>query len=85
MYRHPESAPLSSLPPERRGAVVGRFCRGCRSVYPLHAERHEGKPAFGRDHVASACAWEGRAFEAGASWWEPAVELLSAPAPAAAS
>lgn len=84
MYRHSASAPASALPPERRGAVVGRFCHGCRSIYPLHAEWHQGKPAFGRDHVASTCSWEGLAFAPDASWWEPAVELLPAP-PAAAS
>ena len=85
MLRCAASAPASALAPERRGAVVGRFCHGCRSIYPLHAERHHGKPAFGRDHVASTCSFEGRAFTAGESWWEPAVELLPAPAAAPAA
>jgi hypothetical protein len=85
MYRHAASAPASALPPERRGAVVGRFCHGCRSTYPLHAERHAGKPEFGRDHIVSPCSWEGSAFAEGASWWEPAVELLPAPAAAPAA
>jgi hypothetical protein len=79
----PPSAPETALAPERRGPVVGRFCHGCRSVYPLHAARHVGKPAHGRDHVASPCAFEGRPFTAGAEFWEPAVEVLPpAPAPA---
>jgi hypothetical protein len=76
MYRIPASAPSSALPAERRGQVVGRFCRVCGSVYPLHAARHAGKPEFGRDHVASPCAQEGRPFLPDAEWWEPAVELL---------
>ena len=82
MYRSLNAAPQSSLPSERRGAVVGRFCRGCASVYPLHAARHTGKPSFGRDHVASPCAHEGDEFTPGADWWEPAV--LVRPAAAAA-
>lgn len=67
-------APASALPAERRGAVVGRFCHGCMSVYPRWARRHAGKPLAGRDHVASTCAYEGREFTDGASWWEPAVD-----------
>jgi len=78
MYRHIASAPESSLPAERRGRVVGRFCHGCRSIYSPLARRHAGKPVYGRDHVAAPCANEGRAFEPGADWWEPAVELLPA-------
>ncbi|KAB2963149.1 MAG: hypothetical protein F9K18_08940 [Thermoanaerobaculia bacterium] len=79
------SAPVSSLPPERRGRPVGLFCRGCQSVYPLLSRRHAGKPEHGRDHVASPCSYEGRAFAPGAGWWEPAVEVLpAAPAPAVA-
>jgi hypothetical protein len=31
---------------------------------------------YGRDHVASPCAHEGEMFEAGADWWEPAVEIV---------
>ena len=45
--------------------------------------RNAGKPSFGKDHVSSPCACEGRAFLEGESWWEPGVELLPAPAPAA--
>lgn len=84
MYRHVPSAPVSSLPPERRGAVVGRFCLGCHSVYPRYARRHAGKPTYGRDHVSSPCAHEGEIFTDDAEWWEDAVEVLpSAPAGAA--
>ena len=86
MYRQPASAPESALPPERRGRVAGRHCKICRSVYPLFAARHAGKPAFGRDHVASPCSQEGLAFDPSATWWEPAVEVLpSAPAPPAST
>jgi len=77
-------APESSLPAERRGRAVARFCRDCSSFYPLHAKLHAGKPSFGKDHVASTCADEGREFLDGESWWEPGVEVLPAPAPAAA-
>ena len=84
MKQIPPSAPESALAPERRGPVVGRFCRGCRSVYPRFAESHVGKPSFGRDHVSSPCSYEGAEFTAGAFWWEPAVEVLPAPAPAPA-
>ena len=83
MYRQPASAPESALAPERRGVVVGRYCKLCRAVYPRFAARHSGKPAFGRDHVASPCSQEGLPFAEGASWWEPAVEVLPA-TPAAA-
>ena len=83
MSQHnPAWAPASTLPEERRGGVVGRFCRDCSSFYPLHAGRHKGKPSFGRDHVAAPCREEGRAFDEGATWWEPAVAVL-APAPTA--
>ena len=85
MLHQPVSAPQSALPPERRGEVVGRFCRGCGSVYPLHAARHSGRPSFGRDHVASTCSYEGREFVPEAVWWEPAVEMLAAPLAAATS
>ena len=81
VYRRPDAAPASSLPPERRGEVVGRFCRVCASVYPLHRLRHAGKPMVGRDHIASPCAHEGDRFADGADWWEPAVQALPAPAP----
>lgn len=76
MYRQPASAPQSSLPPERRGDVVGRYCNVCHAVYPRYAARHAGKPAYGRDHIASPCSQEGLAFAEGADWWEPAVEVL---------
>ena len=78
-------APASSLPAERRGRTVARFCRGCASFYPLHATMHAGKPSFGKDHVASTCVNEGRAFDEGAAWWEDGVEVLPAPAAAATS
>jgi hypothetical protein len=75
-------APASALPPERRGRVVGRFCRSCKAVYPRFAARHAGRPEHGRDHVAAPCAYEGMEFAAGAAWWEPAVEVLPPAAPA---
>lgn len=75
VYRRPRVAPASSQQPERRGRVVGRFCRSCSSVYPLYARAHKGKPAYGKDHVASTCTHEGEDFTAGAAWWEPAVEV----------
>jgi len=81
----PVWAPVSTLPEDRRGVVVGRFCRDCSSFYPLHAGRHKGKPSFGRDHVSSPCSSEGRPFVAGDTWWEPAVAVLAAPAPVNAS
>ena len=31
---------------------------------------------YGRDHIASPCSHEGDAFEEGANWWQPAVEVL---------
>jgi hypothetical protein len=83
-YRGPEAAPESSIPPERRGRVVGRFCRSCSAVYRLHGARHRGKPIHGKDHVASTCAHEGEEFSPGDPWWEPAVEVLP-PAPSPAS
>ena len=78
-YRTPRAAPASSLPEDRRGPVVGRFCKACGSIYPRFAGRHKGKPMYGKDHVASPCSHEGDEFEAGESWWEPAVEALPAP------
>ncbi len=85
MHQSVASAPESALAAERRGRVVGRFCRSCHSVYPLFAPRHVGKPSWGRDHVASSCSQEGREFVLGADWWEPAVEVLPpAPPPPAA-
>lgn len=73
-YRAPVLAPESQLPPHRRGAVGGRFCRVCCGVYPRHAARHVGKPMYGKDHV-SPCSQEGQAFDASADWWEPAVAM----------
>ena len=84
VYRNPDAAPAGQIPAERRGREVGRFCRVCGSTYPLHRASHSGKPLYSRDHVASPCAHEGEAFTPGGSWWEPAVEVLSAPAAAAA-
>jgi hypothetical protein len=81
----PAWAPASTLPAERRGVVVGRFCRECSSFYPLHAGVHKGKPSFGRDHVSSTCTAEGRSFSEDASWWEPAVVVLEPAAPATAA
>jgi hypothetical protein len=83
MYRHIPSAPASSLESARRGRPVGRFCKACRSIYPLLAPRHSGKPEYGKDHVAATCSYEGQPFEEGADWWEPAVEVLPEAAPAA--
>ena len=85
VYRAPIAAPASQIPEERRGRVLGRFCRTCGSVYPLHRAKHVGKPAYGRDHVSSPCAHEGDVFEAGADWWEEAVDVLPAPAVAPAA
>jgi hypothetical protein len=84
VFRAPKAAPQSKVAPERRGHIVGRFCLRCAQIYPLQRALHTGDPIFGRDHVASPCAHEGLAFELGAGWWEPAVELLPAPAAAAA-
>ena len=81
VYRLPRVAPASSLPEERRGEVAGRFCKACGSVYPRFADRHKGKPMYGKDHVASPCSHEGDEFAAGESWWEPAVEALPAAEP----
>jgi len=75
VYRAPRVAPASSLPPERQGRVVGRFCLACNNVYPLYTPAHKGKPTFGEDHVASTCTHEGESFSEGVAWWEPAVEV----------
>jgi len=80
MYREPNAAPASALPEARRGPVVGRFCRVCHVIYPKFRARHSGKPLYGKDHVAASCAHEGDAFAPGEGWWEPAVEVLPAPA-----
>ncbi len=76
VYRGSEAAPAGRVAEERRGRKVGRFCLSCGSVYPLFQLRHRGKPSFGKDHVSSTCAHEGQVFEAGADWWQPAVEVL---------
>ena len=78
-YRRPDLVPVSSVPGERRGAVGGRFCRDCGSIYPRFATRHAGKPVYGKDHVSSPCSNEGKPFFAGADWWEDAVEMLPPP------
>lgn len=75
-YRRLPLAPLSRVAENRRGAVRGRFCKVCGSIYPRWAGRHSGKPMYGKDHVASPCTEEGEEFVEGASWWEPAVEVL---------
>lgn len=76
VYREPHAAPESQLPEARRGRTIGRFCLTCATIYPLHRNRHTGKPMYGKDHVAAPCAHEGDMFEPGAPWWEPAVEVL---------
>jgi hypothetical protein len=81
VYRVPPVAPQSQLPPDRRGPVMGQYCLVCASLYPLHRATHTGRPVYGRDHIASPCAHEGDIFAAGATWWEPGVEVLPAPAP----
>lgn len=83
VLRVPRAAPASRIPEERRGHVLGRFCHGCGQVYPLQRRLHSGDPIYGRDHVASPCSYEGSAFEPGASWWEPAVDVLPPPPPPA--
>jgi hypothetical protein len=85
VFRAPRAAPASRIPPDRRGHVVGRYCHGCNQVYPLQRAWHTGDPIHGRDHVASTCTYEGWRFEPEASWWEPAVEVLPAPAAAPAA
>ena len=84
VYRKVNAAPLSAVPEAQRAEIVGRFCTACGEIYPPHRLRHRGKPIYGKDHVASPCPHEGETFAAGAAWWEPAVELLPAPMPAAA-
>jgi hypothetical protein len=79
VFRAPRAAPMSRVSPERRGAVVGRYCHGCNQVFRLHLAMHSGDPIYGRDHVASTCPYEGWTFEPDGSWWEAAVEVLPAP------
>jgi hypothetical protein len=81
-YRAPEAAPASRIAEERRGAVQGRFCNACGSVYALFASRHTGKPLHGKDHIAAPCVHEGDRFVDGEDWWEPAVAVLPPPPPA---
>ena len=76
MYRSANGAPVSAVDEGRRGARLGRFCRGCCGIYPLFRERHTGRPLHGRDHVSPPCAHEGERFEAGDGWWEDAVRVL---------
>ena len=76
MYRFPHAAPAEPAPRGAAGRTIGRFCLVCASIYPLHRKRHRGKAMYGRDHIASPCAHEGDVFEAGANWWEPAVEVV---------
>ena len=83
VYRVPQVAPQSQVPPERRGRVLGHFCLVCASVYSLHGATHKGRPVYGRDHIASTCAHEGDVFAPRESWWEPAVEVLAPPTVAA--
>ena len=79
MYRAANGAPKSQIPAERRGRLIGRFCSSCYAVFSLHSFRHSGKGLYSKDHI-SPCPHEGEAFEAGDGWWEPAVEVLPAPA-----
>ncbi|MGD2115688.1 MAG: hypothetical protein PVG07_11580 [Acidobacteriota bacterium] len=72
-------APASSVPEVRRGRQAGIVCLECGSVYALHKSRHTGKPVYGKDHIAAPCSHEGDDFVPGATWWEPAVEVLPAP------
>jgi len=84
-FRNPALAPESMIAPERRGRILGRFCLTCSSVFPLHAGIHRGKGIYSKDHIVAPCSHEGEAFEPGADWWEPAVEVLpEAPAEATA-
>ena len=76
MFRMPHAAPESQVPEEKRGRTIGRFCLVCSTIFPLHRAKHAGKGMYGRDHVASPCAHEGEMFEAGADWWQPAVEIV---------
>jgi hypothetical protein len=79
VYRTSMPAPASRVSEERRGHQLGIFCLECGSVFALHKARHTGKPVYGKDHISSPCSHEGEPFEAGASWWEPAVEVLPPP------
>ena len=76
VYRFPHAAPQSLLPDERQGRAIGRFCKVCGFIYPMHRLWHRRKPLYGRDHIATPCSHEGDRFEAGEAWWELAVEVL---------
>lgn len=76
VFRLPRVTPHSLVSEERTGRVVGRFCLACGNVYPQYSARHKGKPSYGEDHVAAPCSHEGQRFDAGESWWEPAVEVF---------
>jgi hypothetical protein len=80
MYRAPQPAPASTLDPDRRGPVVGRFCHGCGSTFSVHQSVHKGKGIYSKDHIASPCAHEGDLFAPEEEWWEEAVEVMPAPA-----
>jgi hypothetical protein len=79
-YRSSRPAPASRVAADRRGPVVGRYCLVCHAVYPNQRGFHRGRPVYGRDHVSSPCTYEGAELTDGAEWWEPAVEVLPAPA-----
>jgi len=79
VYRTSMPAPASRVAEERRGQQVGIFCLECGSVFALHKSRHTGKPVYGKDHISSPCSHEGEEFEPGATWWEPAIEVLPPP------
>lgn len=76
MFRFSRCSPASSVDPEKRGEVVGRFCRSCGGIYPLYRQRHTGKSIDGRDHISPPCAHEGERFETGDDWFEDAVRVL---------
>jgi hypothetical protein len=76
VYRFPHAAPLSQLPPEKQGRMIGYFCHTCGFFYPEHRKKHSGKPLYGRDHIASPCSHEGDLFAPGETWWELAAEVL---------
>lgn len=80
VYRTSMPAPVSQVAEERRGREVGLFCLECGSVYPLHRARHVGKAIYGKDHVSAPCAHEGEAFDPEEAWWEPAIDVVPAPA-----
>jgi len=76
MHRAPHPAPLSQIPEDRRGKVLGRFCHACGATFSIHSSVHKGKGLYSKDHIASPCSHEGDRFEEGQDWWEPAVAVL---------